>query len=50
MKGHRVRPPVTKPLRHAPGIDYIPSMFKPAVSFFFFGFFLPLAEGIDRRC
>jgi hypothetical protein len=30
--------------------DYIRGMSMRAAHFFFFGFFLPLAEGIDRRC
>jgi len=37
-------------LRINPAIDYIPAMSTHAAHAFFFGFFLPLAEGIDRRC
>jgi len=38
------------PLRIPLAIDYIPAMSPRAAHFFFFGFFLPLAEGIERRC
>jgi hypothetical protein len=37
-------------LQGTPGIDYIPGMITRAAAFFFFAFFLPLAEGIERRC
>ncbi|MBC7781856.1 MAG: hypothetical protein H7125_17310 [Proteobacteria bacterium] len=38
-------------LRHGARIDYIHAM-SPRAAFFwsFYGFFSPLAEGLDRRC
>ncbi len=46
----RAGPLRSSPLRRTPGIEYILSMSLRAACFSFFGFFLPLAEGIDRRC